>query len=343
MFELLDLEKTFEDFRSQKVLIIGDVMIDSYMWGKVERISPEAPIPVVSEIQREARPGGAANVALNVKAMGAVPIICSVIGDDPGGRQFLDLINVLNLTDIGFIIEKNRHTTIKTRIISNNQHLLRVDEESCEFIKPGSEKQLLEFTNQLIIKKSINSIIFQDYDKGVVTPNLITTIVNLANDKDIPVLVDPKKRNFMNYENTCLFKPNFKELNEGLKADLNYNDLKSIALAMDNFRKLKKHKYVMLTLSESGMIINQEGEYHHIPAEVRNISDVSGAGDTVISIAGLCIGMGLSALDTAILANLAGGQVCEKAGVVPVNKEQLLMEANAFNTKGPKIKILINL
>lgn len=337
MFKSLDLDKIFKGFSSQKVLIIGDVMIDSYVWGRAGRISPEAPVPVISGIQKENRPGGAANVALNIKAMGAAPILCSVIGDDEKGREFLDLLKAQNLPDIGFIIEKGRETTRKTRIISDKQQLLRVDEETCEYINSDSERELIEFSRQLINNKSINSIIFQDYDKGVITPSLIKKLIDLANKKNIPVLVDPKKRNFMSYKDSSLFKPNFKELNEGLKAELSPNDLPGIITAMEKFRLIKKHKFMMLTLSEKGIIINQDGDYYHIPAEVRDVADVSGAGDTVISIAGLCFGLGLSALETAALSNLAGGQVCEKVGVVSVIKDQLLNEAKSLNTNISKI------
>jgi rfaE bifunctional protein kinase chain/domain len=302
-------------------------MVDCYLWGKVNRISPEAPVPVVSNIREETRLGGAANVALNIKAMGAAPILCSVIGDDDRGRSFLELLREQNLTDLGIVVEKNRETTKKTRVISGNQHLLRVDEETSEYINPESENQLLEFAINLITHKRVDSVIFQDYDKGVITFSIIKKIMSLANKKKIPVLVDPKKRHFLAYEKASLFKPNFKELNEGLKSELERHDLENIAGAMERLRELKKHTMIMLTLSEMGIMINENDHYHHISAEVRQIADVSGAGDTVISIASLCLAAGLSALDIAALSNLAGGQVCEKAGVVAVNKEQLLGEA----------------
>jgi len=335
MFDTLDLEKIFKNFNNLKILVIGDVMIDSYMWGKVRRISPEAPVPVISGIIKETRLGGAANVALNIKAMGAVPILCSVIGDDQRGKEFLKLLRNQKLTDLGIMVEKNRQTTRKTRVISGNQHLLRIDEETNEMISRESEEQLLTFISRFINEKSINVVIFQDYDKGVITENIVKEIITLANKKKIPVLVDPKKRNFLLYEKVSLFKPNFKELNEGLKAELDKHDLESLAGAIEYLRQLKKHKMVMLTLSELGIMINQDGQYHHIAAEIRDIADVSGAGDTVISIAGLCLGAGISALDTALLANLAGGQVCEKTGVVPVNKEQLLEEALILKSEDP--------
>jgi D-glycero-beta-D-manno-heptose-7-phosphate kinase len=327
MLRSLDLNILFNKFNTQKVLIIGDVMVDCYLWGKVNRISPEAPVPVVSDIREETRLGGAANVALNIKSMGAAPILCSVIGDDDRGRSFLELLREQNLTDLGIIVEKQRETTKKTRVISGNQHLLRVDEETSELINTDSELRLLEFVTNLINDKRVHSVIFQDYDKGVITFPIIKKVIALANKKKIPVLVDPKKRNFLVYEKATLFKPNFKELNEGLKSELDKHDLENIAGAMERLRELKKHKMIMLTLSEMGIMINEGEHYHHISAEVRDIADVSGAGDTVISIASLCLAAGLPPLDIAALSNLAGGQVCEKAGVVAINKSQLLLEA----------------
>jgi rfaE bifunctional protein kinase chain/domain len=327
MFTNLDLEKTFKDFCRQKILIIGDVMIDSYLWGKVKRISPEAPVPVVSGIIEEKRLGGAANVALNIKAMGAVPILCSVIGDDERGQKFLELLGEENLSDIGIFMDPARVTTQKTRVISGTQHLLRVDEEIDTPLSPKTEKNLVEFVNTLLKEKTIDSIIFQDYDKGVVCRKGIKEIVKVANQEKIPVLVDPKRRNFMLYENSDLFKPNFKELVEGLKMDIDKNDLEAIAGITEEFRKMKSHGIILLTLSEMGVMVNNGSEYHHIAAEIRDISDVSGAGDTVISLAALCLAEKLSPVDIAALANLAGGQVCEKAGVVSVNRDQLLKEA----------------
>ncbi len=330
MFENTDIEKLFKKFRKQKVLIIGDVMIDTYLWGRVDRISPEAPVPVLSNIHVEKRLGGAANVALNIKAMGAVPILCSVIGDDDRGREFIDLMNTQNLTDVGIIIDSKRVTTMKTRVISGNQHLLRLDEEQDDYINPDPEKKLIDIVENMLTEGKIDSVIFQDYDKGVITPRVIQDVVNVANKRKVPILVDPKKRNFLTYEKVTLFKPNFKELNQGLKSEIDKHDLESIASAMENLRESKNHKMVMVTLSELGIMINDKNDYHHISAEIRDISDVSGAGDSVISLACLCLAAGLPPIEIAALSNLAGGQVCERAGVVPVDRLQLLAEFKAF-------------
>jgi rfaE bifunctional protein kinase chain/domain len=330
MFENTDIKKLFNKFKKQKVLIIGDVMIDSYLWGRVDRISPEAPVPVLSNIHIEKRLGGAANVALNIKAMGAVPILCSVIGNDDSGKEFIELMSFQNLTDVGIIIENNRITTRKTRVISSNQHLLRLDEEQDDYIRPEPEKRIIDFVLNILTEGSIDSVIFQDYDKGVITQRIINDVIKAANKQNVPVLVDPKKRNFLHYEKVSLFKPNFKELNQGLKAEIDKHDLESIASAMENLRKSRNHKMVMVTLSEMGIMINDKSEYHHISAEIRDIADVSGAGDSVISIACLCVAAGLPPIEIAALSNLAGGQVCERAGVVPVDKDQLIEEFKTF-------------
>ena len=330
MFENTDIEKLFKKFRKQKVLIIGDVMIDTYLWGRVDRISPEAPVPVLSNIHVEKRLGGAANVALNIKAMGAVPILCSVIGDDDRGREFIDLMNTQNLTDVAIIIDSKRVTTMKTRVISGNQHLLRLDEEQDDYINPDPEKKLIDIVENMLTEGKIDSVIFQDYDKGVITPKVIQDVVKVANKKKVPILVDPKKRNFLTYEKVTLFKPNFKELNQGLKSEIDKHDLESIASAMENLRESRNHKMVMVTLSELGIMINDKNDYHHISAEIRDISDVSGAGDSVISLACLCLAAGLPPIEIAALSNLAGGQVCERAGVVPVDRLQLMAEFKAF-------------
>jgi len=215
-------------------------------------------------------------------------------------------------------------------VISGNQHLLRLDEEQDDYINPEPEKRIIDIVENMLTEGKIDSIIFQDYDKGVITPKIIAEVVKVANKQKVPVLVDPKKRNFLAYEKVSLFKPNFKELNQGLKAEIDKHDLESIASAMENLRKSRNHKMVMVTLSELGIMINDKNSYHHLSAEIRDIADVSGAGDSVISLACLCLAAGLSPVEIAALSNLAGGQVCERAGVVPVDRLQLMEEFKAF-------------
>jgi rfaE bifunctional protein kinase chain/domain len=301
-------------------------MIDTYLWGNVGRVSPEAPVPIVSGVIEENRLGGAANVALNVKAMGAVPILCSVIGEDLRGKLFLELMEEQNLSDIGLVVDSHRVTTQKTRIISGNQHLLRVDEEMDFFLSKRIQQQFLELISNLLESGGIDAIILQDYDKGVLAPWVISEVVTLAGKVQVPVLVDPKFRSFNLYKNVQLFKPNYKELIRGLKLDLQKHEIEKLARAIATYQKKQGIDTLMVTLSEQGILVSRDGSYTHIPAVVRDIADVSGAGDTVISVAALCLSAGQDAPAIAAISNLAGGQVCEKAGVVPVNAEKLLEE-----------------
>jgi D-glycero-beta-D-manno-heptose-7-phosphate kinase len=331
MFEKKELERIFSSFNQLNIMIIGDVMIDSYLWGKVERISPEAPVPVVSLLQRENRPGGAANVALNLQALGVNPILCSVIGNDIRSDQFLELLNENKLITDGIIKSGERPTTTKFRIMGNNAHMLRVDEETDRALTGTEFKELIKVI-EYNIEKGVDAIIFEDYDKGVITSDLIKSTIELANLKNIPVVVDPKKRNFMAYGGLMLFKPNLKELREGLKIDSIAPDAAELKRAIADFIAMKKIEMVMVTLSEAGVFICYKDAQNKlvgeiIPAHIRNIADVSGAGDTVIALAAACLALKLTAPQMAALANLAGGLVCEEVGVVPIKKEELFDEA----------------
>jgi len=320
------IQELFEAFKNKTILVIGDIMVDSYMSGKVDRISPEAPIPIITVNNKENRLGGAANVGLNIKSLGGTPILCSIIGNDKDGDILMKLLLKRELSNIGIIQHKYCKTTIKTRILSNNQHLLRIDEEDTRPIPEDIEHEFIEKINNIISTKSIDAIIFQDYDKGNITPVVIDEVTEKANALNIPILVDPKKRNFNFYKNIKFFKPNFKELNESVNINLEKHDFPGIYNEANKIRKERNVDIVMVTLSEAGIFIADTNGYKTLPAEVRDISDVSGAGDTVISIASLCLAAGLNAIDIAAISNIAGGLVCEKPGVVPIDKEQLLIE-----------------
>lgn len=317
----------FERFNSFTVLIIGDVMMDTYLWGKVERISPEAPVPIVSVTKKENRPGGAANVALNIQSLGAKPIICAVIGDDTEGIEFLRLMENQQLSPEGILKVEGRPTTVKTRIIGHNQQIVRIDSETDRNISQETSALLIEKIRHIIDEKKINAIIFEDYDKGLITEELIIQVVTLARQKNIITVVDPKKRNFLHYKNVTLFKPNLKELKEGLKLDIDSRNVHELDEAVARLQDQLNAGQVMVTLSERGVYISSENGRKIIPAHIRDIADVSGAGDTVIATAALCLAAGLDEFKTAAVANLAGGLVCEHVGVVPVNKKLLQMEA----------------
>ena len=325
------LKEVFEAFNLQNVLIVGDVMIDSYVWGDVNRISPEAPVPVLHISKKEKRLGGAANVAKNIQALGASPFLCSVIGDDAEAYEFVKILEKRGIRTGGIIKSNHRHTTVKERLLSGSQHMLRVDSEHLQEIDEEDEKKLLNKIKEYI--PDVDVIIFEDYDKGILNRRIITQTIKMAKKHEVPTVVDPKKNNFLSYRDSTLFKPNLKEIREGLKMDFVSTDMESLKQAVDKLIELMRLKMVMVTLSERGIYIKNKGESHHLPAHVRSISDVSGAGDTVISIAALCLALRLSPEFIAALSNLGGGLVCEHQGVVPINKDDLLKEAKAENLR----------
>jgi rfaE bifunctional protein kinase chain/domain len=323
-------KKLFKDFNQLNIMIIGDVMVDSYLWGKVERISPEAPIPIVALRKRENRMGGAANVAMNIRSMGANPILCSVIGTDDKGDQFLDLLKKENITDDGIVRSARRITTTKFRIFGNSFQMLRVDEEMDNDLVQGDFLTLIRVIDQVLSKMKIDCIIFQDYDKGVITQKLISEVVKRAIAAKIPVTVDPKKKNFMAYQQVTLFKPNLKEMKDGLNLENDLQDDHSVREAAQKIRTLLDCRYVLTTMSDKGVLMSLKDRIEEqnifIPAHMRMISDVSGAGDTVISVASLCLAMNRTPHEIAYISNLAGGLVCEEVGVVPISKDKLLKE-----------------
>ena len=325
-----NFKKLFDSFNHLNIMVIGDVMVDSYLWGKVERISPEAPIPIVSLKKRENRMGGAANVAMNIKAMGAKPILCSVIGTDDKGDIFLDLLKKEKIASHGIVRSQRRITTTKFRIFGNNYQMLRVDEEVEDDLVHADYLTLSRVIDRILETENVHCIIFQDYNKGVITPKLIQEIVKKARKREIPVTVDPKRKNFDAYTNVTLFKPNLKELKEGLKIDIEPDDRSSLTGAAQELLERMKCDYVMTTLSEHGMLMSLNERLDRknifIPAHVRSIADASGAGDTVITLASLCLAAKRSPYEIAFISNLAGGLVCEQVGVVPVNKDKLLRE-----------------
>lgn len=322
-----ELNKAFKSFDGLNVIIIGDIMMDSYYWGDVSRISPEAPVPIVAVGKKESRLGGAGNVAVNIQAMGANPLLCGVIGKDDNGDRLIKILKDNRLSDAGLIRINGRPTTNKTRIISSAHHLIRIDEEDDSVISDTDSEKVYKSVESFIKSKKTAAIIFEDYDKGVISPALINKVTALAEKHNIPTIVDPKKRNFSAYKNVTVFKPNLKELREGLGEHVEATSVAQLNKAVDRLRKEQKIDTALITLSEHGVYVNNGKEKEIIPAHIRKISDVSGAGDSVVSVAALCTAIELSPYDTAALANLAGGQVCEKAGVAPINKKQLLEEA----------------
>lgn len=323
------MKDLFNSFNDKKIMIVGDMMLDIYMKGKVERISPEAPVPIVAVTETFSRLGGAANVAQNLKTLGSEPILCSIVGNDEKANELLNAMTEQNMIVDGIIKSDERITTRKVRIISNNAQMLRVDTEDTFDLTEKEYRLLMDRVNDIINKENIDGIILQDYNKGVLTEKVIRDVIALANEKNIPVGVDPKKKNFLAYQNVTFFKPNLKELREGLDIGSKDDSIEEIVKAVDRLQAELKCRYIMTTLSERGVLIKDynTNTYHHIPAHLRKIADVSGAGDTVLSVAILCMVCQQDAYNIAALSNLAGGIVCEELGAAPINRERLLEES----------------
>lgn len=317
------LEKASE----QHILVIGDLMLDAYLWGKAERISPEAPVPIVDIFKEEIRLGGAANVALNLHSLGAKVSLCGCTGTDFYGKQLIEIAENQGF-DTKFIFSfENRRTTIKTRLIAGSQQVVRIDKEDKFILETENTKKVLEKLLPQIYQ--YQAIIFEDYDKGMISKRLISAVVAEAKKYDIPVAIDPKFRHFFDYQEVTLFKPNLKELNEGLHLQLSNKNLPQIQAAVLQLREKMPHSHTLITLSENGMLyIDEAGNFRHYPAHLRKIADVSGAGDTVISIVGLGLAMKMSVIEIIEIANIAGGLVCEEVGVVPIRREMLQMAVN---------------
>ena len=325
-----EIEALFSSFNNLRIMVIGDVMVDAYMWGKVNRISPEAPVPIVAVDRLENRLGGAANVSLNVQALGAIPLTYAVIGDDEKGNLLRQLFKEQSLSDKGIIQSPDRKTTVKTRVLSGGNQILRVDEEIEMDLNKNDEEAFIAAINSALENDQIDAIIFEDYDKGLITEGVINAVREKASALNIPVMVDPKKKNFNNYRNASLFKPNLKEIREGMKVDIYQNNIGDIEGAVGTLIRDKGHNLVLVTLSELGIYIGGSEGSERILAHYRDITDVSGAGDTVISVATLCLVVNTAPKFIASLSNLAGGIVCEKVGVIPIDRDQLLKEAKAL-------------
>lgn len=305
-------------FSSLRILVIGDVMIDRYLHGKVERISPEAPVPVVLLGEEENRLGGAANVALNLRALEAEVKLATVIGQDSAGDLFLNLCTSAGVSTAAIQRSPERQTTLKTRVLSHNQQLLRADREDTHPLPAAQVTDLVQQVEELLARKAIDLILFQDYNKGVLSPNLIQLIIEQATAHQIPTVVDPKKDHFWAYRGCQLFKPNLREIQQQLDFPVRPTLTDLDRAAAHIFAQLDC-AHVMITLSEHGIYLHDGQQSAIYPTDARDIADVSGAGDTVIAVVACALASGMQLPAIARLANLAGSQVIAKPGVVPVN------------------------
>lgn len=322
----MTISSVFESFQQMHVVVIGDVMLDKYIYGSTDRISPEAPVPVVDVRKQETRLGGAANVALNCKALGAKVTLASVVGNDDDAQLMLELLQSHDIaTDL---IQKSdtRPTTVKQRIMSRNQQLLRLDFETTADLDTTDEHPFIDRVMRYVQVQKPDMVIFEDYNKGVLKANVINRILGHCITLGIPTAVDPKKVNFFNYKGITIFKPNLKEVKEGLDwkvLDINIESLNAVHEAL---AEQLQHQISFITLSERGVYVHDQDAAHLYPTYIRNIADVSGAGDTVIAVGAMTYVATRNAGLMAQWANVAGGLVCETVGVVPIEAQQLERE-----------------
>ena len=321
-----DFQKLFTDFTSIKVGVVGDVMLDTYMWGIVERISPEAPVPVVTLQNKEQRVGGAGNVALNLQSLGAKAYVLSVMGADDDAACLEQLFTEQKIDCRYTFKSADRITTNKTRVISRNQQMMRLDAEITRDLCTADEARLIEAVETFVAEEKPQVIILEDYNKGVLTEAVIRCVISICKEAGVITAVDPKRKNFFTYKGIDIFKPNLKEVKEGLNmlfTDVDKPLLKTIHSELHN---ILHHNVSFITLSEKGVFYQQQNEAAVIPSHLRNIADVSGAGDTVIAVAALVYAATKNVHLMAEIANIAGGLVCEEVGTAAINRQKLLHE-----------------
>jgi len=314
----------FEGLADRKVVVVGDLMLDRFLWGRVRRISPEAPVPVVDLEQETRSAGGAANVARNLSGLGLQVDLVGVTGADPGRDLLLAELTAANLDRDGVLIARDRGTTIKTRVLGNRRQLLRIDEEKAAPLSEKDRERLLATATRRLAQA--DALLLSDYAKGILTEDLCRALIAAARGRGLPVLVDPKAKDFGRYAGATLITPNRGEL--ALATGVAAQDLDALVAAGSVMRKTLNLESLVLTLSEQGLVLIEAAGNHRLPAVAREVYDVSGAGDTVIATfaAGLAAGLGQG--DTAHLANLAAGIVVGKVGTAPITVRELLAALN---------------
>ena len=314
------INELLKNVTAKRIAVVGDVMIDRYIWGNVHRISPEAPVPVVEVESESSRLGGAANVANNITSLGARSLLIGVVGNDVSGKEFCSILEQQKTPSEGIVIDPSRPTTVKTRVIAHQQHVVRIDSEEKKDVDASIQTKIMQVLENNIA--SIDGIIIEDYNKGVVTKELIRTIIELANKHSKIITIDPKFNHFFDYRNVTVFKPNKKETEEALGRKLKSEE-DVIAAGKSLLEKLHAEN-ILLTRSEKGMsLFERNGAVTHIPTFARTVADVSGAGDTVIATLTTMLASGAAIGEAALLANIAGGIVCGEVGIIPIEPDVL--------------------
>lgn len=305
-----------------KIIILGDIMLDRYIKGTSDRNSPEAPVPILVYESTEHKLGGAANVALNLKCLGAQVTLVGVTGDDNEGDELRRLCEQSGISSDHIATDTSRPTTMKTRYMAREKHLLRVDKELTASVSEEIITNMISSIEQMLSDHSIDVLIFQDYDKGVLNQNLIHKIISLCQSKHVLTMVDPKFNNFWYYEGVDLFKPNVNESSQALQ--ISTDAIKSNLLhAAASIQSRLKNRITLITAGEQGLFISDKQHQHFEPGIPIEVADVCGAGDTVISVAACAVGCGLSIQQIGYWCNQAAAWACKHAGVVSINNEQL--------------------
>jgi D-glycero-beta-D-manno-heptose-7-phosphate kinase len=323
---VFDFDKLFAQFEGIKVGVIGDVMLDTYWWGHVDRISPEAPVPVVALDKREHRIGGAGNVALNLVSLGAQVAALSVTGRDDDSVLLKGLFEQAGINTNFLLSSASRITTNKVRIISRNQQMMRLDSETTKDLSAEDELALLQMVEKYIVTEKPQAIVLEDYNKGVLTERVISAVIALCKQHKVITTVDPKRKNFFAYAGVDIFKPNMKEVKDGLNLLVEDVNMATLTDIHNQLQERLHHHISFITLSEKGVFYHNHDASRIIPSHLRNIADVSGAGDTVIAVASLVYTATKSIDLMAEVANIAGGLVCEEVGTVAIDREKLLVE-----------------
>jgi len=313
--ELNRFREITSGFVDRNVLVVGDIMLDTYLWGDINRVSPEAPVPIVEVNKIEHNPGGAANVALNLASLGCQVSLIGLIGTDAEGTILKNLLDQHNIICTDLVVSESWPTTVKSRIIAHNQQVVRADRELNKDLSKSSNNNLIKSVKSII--ENIDAIILGDYNKGVLNFASIKAVIQTANNAGKPVYVDPKESNFNAYKNVRLFKPNLLEFKNS------YINNESLEVAGFQFKDEINAEILMITRGADGVSLFDGSDYHHFSTKARLVHDVSGAGDTVIATFTLSDICGASPKESVTLSNYAAGRVCEEVGVVPISLEML--------------------
>lgn len=314
MNELLEI---LEKFSHKKIAIIGDIILDKYIYGEVDRISPEAPVPIVKVTREKYVPGGAANVALNINALGGQAYLLGTVGEDVHKKILFDILTENNLSSSHILTDPQKGTTQKTRVIALNQQLLRIDHEDTSYLESHFEKQILENITSL---PELDAIIISDYAKGTITQQLMQKLTTYCQQNELPLLVDPKPKHMRWYQNVFLITPNRKEASQMSHLELaNKQQIETAGLKLQQ----ELNTRLIITTGKDGMSVFGENHPLHIPTAAREVYDVSGAGDTVVATVALAISAGASLEEAALLANQAAGIKVGKLGTASVSKQEL--------------------